>query len=81
VWDTPWRYLGPVLPGESPERKVIPKTVEQGSTKAWDPERVYNEGEVVFHRGYLFEAKWWNLGAPPQLDPDQPWDSPWELVP
>jgi len=48
VWDTPWRYVGPVLPGESPEPVDFPDHVEQGSNEGWDPEAVYETALSCF---------------------------------
>ena len=40
-WDTPWRYLGPVMPGDHPAPVIkLPK----GTYQAWKQQRVYVEG-------------------------------------
>jgi chitinase len=74
-WDTPWRYLGPVLPGDRPPPVV---KLSKGTYAGWRAGRVYVKGQRVQLGGVGFEAKWWTLGDRPDPDVAQPWDSPWE---
>lgn len=79
AWDTPWRYLGPVL--ESDREAVRSQPVaSDGSRPNWVAETVYVAGDEVQHNGQGFRAKWWTQGIPPQEDPDQPYDHPWEYL-
>ncbi|MPY94774.1 MAG: glycosyl hydrolase family 18 [Acidimicrobiia bacterium] len=77
VWDTPWRYVGPVLPSD------VPRTVEPvatGDYPAWSPDEVYGKGDRVTSDGAAYVAKWWTRGERPDDDADRPWDTPWELA-
>lgn len=79
VWETPWRYLGPVL--ESDRVAVgSGKTPSDGSRPRWAGETVYVAGNEVEFEGKAFRAKWWNQGDSPEEDPDQPYDHPWEYL-
>jgi chitinase len=77
VWDTPWRYIGPVLESDLIDPVEVLPTDERPQ---WEPETVYGKGSEVVHEGGLFEAKWWNLNESPDSDPDMPWESPWEPI-
>ena len=79
VWDTPWRYLGPVL--ESDRQAVIAgNAVTDGTVTAWAPEKVYVAGDDVDYAGDVFRAKWWTQGDTPEESPDQPYDAPWTYL-
>lgn len=79
VWETPWRYLGPVL--ESDRIAVLAwKAAPDGARSRWTGERVYVAGDEVEHDGEAYRAKWWTQGDMPQEDPDQPYDHPWEYL-
>lgn len=78
-WDTPWRYLGPVLEldasimaGESP--------AVDGAWDEYDPDAVYVEGDEVELDDVVYRAEWWTQGVAPEEDPDRPFDHPWEVV-
>ncbi|GAA4027014.1 glycosyl hydrolase family 18 protein [Arthrobacter methylotrophus] len=71
---TPWRLVGPVLPGDKPSPKV---TVPSGTFPAWVPETVYHQGDRVLFEGSAFEAKWWTQGASPEAALQSAPDSPW----
>jgi len=78
VWDTPWRIVGPVLPGDL----VQPALVPEGIVDEWDPEAVYVDGDRVWLSGAVYEAKWWNEAFPPNRGVAHEWESPWlELDP
>jgi chitinase len=74
-WDTPWRFLGPVLPGDRPQPLL---RLPAGTYRRWLGSEVYEKGARVQLDGIGYEAKWWTRGDMPDPDVDQPWDSPWE---
>jgi chitinase len=74
-WDTPWRFLGPVLPGDHP-RPVL--KLPKGAFPAWSAERVYVKGDRVQLDGVGYEASWWTRAERPDPNLEQPWDSPWQ---
>lgn len=76
LWNTPWRYVGPVLPTDSgPRPPGVP-----GEQPRWTIDQVYLKGDRVSHDGFVYEAKWWTQGDEPQPDPDRPADAAWSLV-
>jgi chitinase len=77
-WDTPWRYLGPVMPGDHPAPVV---KLRNGTYPAWSVDRVYVKGQRVQVDGIGYEAQWWTRGEHPDPDVKQPWDSPWLVLP
>ena len=78
VWDTPWRYLGPVL--ESDRVAVRAEAPSNGARMRWSAENVFVAGDEVEYQGKAFRAKWWTQGDVPREDPDQPYDHPWEFI-
>jgi chitinase len=72
-WDTPWRYLGPVMPGDKPAPKL-----RAGTYPTWSAVHAYIKGDRVQIGTTVYEAKWWTRGERPNADVGQPWDSPWE---
>lgn len=74
-WDTPWRYLGPVLPGDHPA-PPLPK----GTYPAWRGTKVYVKGDRVEMNGVGYQARWWTQGDPPNLS-SGPYGSPWQQLP
>lgn len=75
-WDSPWRYIGPVLPSDA---AALPPPVE-GDEPRWLREQVYLKGDRVTHGGFVYESKWWTQGDLPDPDPDRPFDAPWTVV-
>jgi chitinase len=72
LWDTPWRYVGPVLRSDS--------HIRPPSLRPWSAEQVYLEGDrVVFHTA-IYRAKWWTQADMPAADVDGAGASPWTLV-
>ncbi|MFN3217400.1 MAG: chitinase [Acidimicrobiales bacterium] len=78
VWETPWRYLGPVL--EIDRVAVAEERMAAGDRTRWSGERVYIAGDEVIHGTYVFQARWWTQGDTPEPDPDQPFDHPWMVI-
>ena len=77
LWDTPWRYLGPVLPGDaSPPADAVARV--DGQQQRWSADGVYFGGTQVVHQGQIYQAKWWTQGVAPEQDSDRPFDHPWE---
>jgi chitodextrinase len=52
------------------------------AAELYDPGKTYNGGEQVSFNGDVYQAKWWvgTGDSPAGINPDAPWDSPWELV-
>lgn len=75
--DSPWRLIGPVLPGEKP----LPQLSLPGDFyPAWDPEEIYLQGGRVMLDGVAFEAKWWTQGDNPVSGQADPGSSPWRTL-
>jgi chitinase len=75
--DSPWTLIGPVLPGEHPA--PLP-TLSAGTYPLWDAATVYVAGQRVLYEGVGYQAKWWTQDQPPQPNPLQPADTPWQLL-
>jgi chitinase len=74
AWDTPWRYLGPVLPGDHP---VTTDPSLGGKYPTWSHDDVYVKGDRVVLDGVSYEAQWWTQGDEPNPDVDVAWENPW----
>lgn len=74
-WDTPWRLVGPVLPGDRPAPTT---TIAPGLLPAWSGTATYEGGDRVERRGAPYEAKWWTQGDDPLRESDLTYTSPWE---
>lgn len=73
-WETPWKLVGPVLPGEKPVE--MPK-LPAGTYPRWAGNVVYDSGDRVLFNGIAFQAKWWNQGESPAAAAAGPDSSPW----
>jgi chitinase len=75
LWDTPWRYIGPVLKSDA-------QTASAASTKLrdWSSDQVYLAGSQVLYDGVVFQAKWWTQADTPSNDPARPSDVPWKVI-
>ncbi len=71
-WDTPWRYIGPILPSD---RQTAPPQL-----RTWSPESVYLEGDRVLYEGQVYRAKWWTQADVPSAGLNAPGDAPWAIV-
>ncbi len=71
---TPWRILGPVLPGDRPTPQL---TAPAGTAPVWEPATVYRKGDRVLFEGRVFEAKWWTQTDSPEARLQGAPDSPW----
>jgi chitinase len=76
-WDTPWRYLGPVLPGDRPAPTT---TVPDGTYAEWEPDLVYVKGDRVQLDGVPYQAKWWTRGEQPKVEVIEEGDTPWQRL-
>jgi chitinase len=74
TWETPWKLVGPVLPGETPVQTL---TLPAGTYPEWNGESVYDTGARVLFKGTPYEAKWWTKGASPEAASSNPDSSPW----
>ncbi len=75
-WDSPWRLLGPVLAVDVETVTTVPRT----GWREWRGDVDYDDGERVWWKGRVYEAKWWNSGFQPDRDVGNDWDSPWEQL-
>lgn len=73
-WQTPWKLIGPVLPGEKP---VPPATLPAGTYPEWEGATIYNAGQRVLLNGVPYQAKWWTQGDSPAAAQSNPNSSPW----
>ncbi|MCB9011997.1 MAG: glycosyl hydrolase family 18 [Actinobacteria bacterium] len=73
-WDTPWRVVGPVLPGDARA------SADPANPSRWSADAVYLRGDRVRHDGYLYEAAWRTQDEEPELDPERPDAAPWIVV-
>lgn len=73
-WQTPWKLIGPVLPGEKP----IPQpTLPAGTYPDWSGTSAYNTGQRVLFNDTPYQAKWWTQGSSPAAASSNPDSSPW----
>ncbi|MBK7821980.1 MAG: glycosyl hydrolase family 18 [Tessaracoccus sp.] len=75
--DSPWRLIGPVLPGEKPLPQL---SLPDDFYAAWDPKEIYVQGQRVMLDGIAFEAKWWTQGDNPASGQADPGSSPWRTL-
>ena len=73
-WETPWRYVGPVLEGETPP---VTTTLPEGTHPEWTPRGIYEKGDIVLLDGVPYQAKWWTQGTPPDVEVADEFDTPW----
>lgn len=74
AWETPWRLVGPILPGDKPmETLELPPNI----FPQWYGNTVYDAGDRVMFDGVPFRAKWWNKGESPAASSANPDSSPW----
>lgn len=73
-FETPWKLIGPVLPGEKP---IPVPTLPPGTYPDWVGTDVYEAGDRIQFEGIPFEAKWWTQGDSPEASSNDPDDSPW----
>ncbi len=80
TWDTPWRYLGPVLQSDRDAAAAAVPIAPSSERPQWSSEKVYVQGDEVEAYGRAYRAKWWTQGDLPQQDPDSPYDHPWQYL-
>ncbi|MGW8482363.1 chitinase [Microbacterium sp. NPDC055903] len=73
-YETPWRLIGPVLPGETP---VPVPTVPAGTYPEWSGDETYQRGDRVLFDSLPYEARWWTNADSPQAAEVDPDSSPW----
>lgn len=71
---SPWRLVGPVLPGESPEARP---SLPAGTYPEWRPRAVYRAGDRVMLDGSAFVAQWYTEGNSPDAPSTAEQPSPW----
>ncbi|WP_427016769.1 chitinase [Pseudarthrobacter sp. P1] len=71
---TPWKLIGPVLPGDKPKPDVV---VPAGAFPDWSATTVYHKGDRVMLDGHVFEAKWWIQADSPEAALQGATDSGW----
>lgn len=74
---TPWRLVGPVLPGDHPSAQA---TVPAGSFPEWKEATIYQKGDLAMFGGYVFAAKWWTRDDSPEAALQGATDSPWNRL-
>lgn len=74
AWETPWKLVGPVLPGE---KLIEQPTLPSGTYPKWSGTVVYDGGDRVLFDGVPFQAKWWNEGESPAASAANGDASPW----
>ncbi|MET1038370.1 MAG: hypothetical protein ABW075_08855 [Aeromicrobium sp.] len=74
---SPWRLIGPVLPGETPIPALV---VPEGTYPAWAQDTVYRRGDRVMLDGLAFTAKWYSEGISPDAQSTQSDPSPWRRL-
>jgi chitinase len=74
LWDTPWRYLGPVLKSD------VTTAAASSALGSWNPDQVYLEGSKVLYNGLIYEARWWTQADVPTSDPQRLGNVPWKAL-
>lgn len=74
---SPWRLIGPVLPGEKP---VVVKSLPKDTYPTWKQGTAYRKGERVMLNGTPFTAKWYSVGVSPDARATQEEPSPWRKL-
>lgn len=73
-WETPWKLVGPVLPGEKPVQQA---TLPAGTYPEWSGSTEYDTSQRVLFKGVPYQAKWWSMGQSPAAANSNPDASPW----
>jgi chitinase len=78
-WQSPWKLLGPVLPGDhAPAFPKLPRGTHR--YHAWLITAQYTMGSKVLYQGLPYVAKWSNQGVFPQTAQTDPSGSPWQAL-
>lgn len=77
-WDSPWRYLGPVL--VSDQTAVSAEVKLPGNRTLWSTEKVFQSQDEVLHNDMVFRARWWTQGQEPEFQPESSYDHPWQFL-
>jgi chitinase len=71
----------PVEEENGPSGRIpVVETNGTGPYDDWRPRREYEMAAKVVWRGQVYEAKWWNVAAPPDAPVENEWDSPWRIL-
>jgi chitinase len=73
-WETPWKLVGPVLPGE---KRIEQPKLPDDTYVQWSGDDTYETGQRVLFEGTPYEAKWWTRGDSPAAASSDPSSSPW----
>jgi len=74
TYETPWKLIGPVLPGEKPLPQA---TLPVGTYPDWTGDSVYDTNQRVLFNGVPYQAKWWSKGDSPAAASSNADSSPW----
>lgn len=74
AWETPWKLVGPVLPGEKP---ISQAKLPAGTYPEWSGTTAYDTGQRILFNGTPYQAKWWTLGDSPATATSNTDNSPW----
>lgn len=77
AWETPWKLIGPVLPGEKPTDQV---KLPSDTFPQWAGQTIYDAGDRVLFEGIPFRAKWWNQGESPAASASNSDSSSWTAL-
>jgi chitinase len=79
AWESPWRYLGPVLPSD--QRAINEaSSAAPGERTQWTLGKVFLARDEVIYEGEVFRSKWWTQGQQPESLPESSYDHPWEYL-
>jgi chitinase len=66
------------------QARIVPPVPDTNPANAlyplWSPTAEYQAGYKVVREGYVYEAKWYNVGEDPAQLWQYSWQTPWELV-
>lgn len=74
AYETPWKLVGPVLPGE---KRIEQPKLPEGTYVNWSGDGTYEAGQRVLFEGTPYQAKWWTRGDSPAAASSDPSLSPW----
>ena len=78
AWDSPWRFLGPVL--VSDQNAITTESPRSEGRTMWATERVFSTQDEVLHDKKVYRAGWRTQGEKPEQIPERPYDHPWVFL-